>query len=1213
MKKRVLSLFMALALCFSMLPTAAWATENTTEPSTQLTEPTPVPQEPETPDQGENTEPSAAEAVAPVGEVSDTADSPHTHYLCGGDTCNKVGDHGDTETTFTEWTHSDYLPTAEGNYYLTSDVTLTTTWTCQDDVTLCLNGYSIKFTPISTANPPVISVADGKTFTLTDCNSSKSSKHFKKDDSTGRWVQDDNAGTINVDGGAIFCQNDMKGGCVQIEDNSTFNMYGGTICGNGADNGGGVYVSGGCTFNMYGGKIAGNTAAFTGGGVNVHGTFTMSGGSITENNAEIGGGVYVEKDSSSFNVAGNVTITGNKNADKAANNVYLRSDKTITILVAGLNQNARIGVTTAEAPEANPLIQIATGASSDTLDYARIFTPDVQNQDYEIIKIGNNLHLSGHQHSWTYTASGATITAKCSKCSASGGSVTIAAPAELTYNGSVKPATVTASSDWQGPAVSGITISYIKTDPYIQQLENGALPTNADTYTASIYLGEATASVKYTIDKATLTVTPTVGQSKKFGDADPTLTYAYSGEVSGETPAFDGALSRDPGEDVGTYNITKGSLALKDNSTFKTTNYNLVLDTAVVTFEITKGTYGGSAPTKTVNILKNYAGVQTGTLTAADFFTTAPPEAKITNAVPNSNPSSMMSLVGADSSGNFTYDSKTNITAASDESWTVTISSKNYTDINATLTFKLVDKTDVSAQIIFPNGTLTYNGAGQKYEKATISTTAAGTPVWAYIYAPADATASLDSAGLPKTAGTYTVTAKYEDDAHIGTKNATLTVGKATPTGAPTCTKITTSGKTLADAPLAIGTIAPAGGTLAWDMAATTVVAANTAYGWTYTPADTANYKALTGSLTPYAVSSGGGGGGGSSAATPSVSDKAAKELKNAKEGSTVTIDMKGETKLPASVTKEIAGKDVTVELDMGGGMVWSFNGLDVPKGGVRLDLGVKTGTKTIPAKVIHALTGETTTIQLQLNHNGPFGMSLKLSVDLGKTHDGLYANLYFYNPKSGELEFQSAGLISGGKASWAFDHASDYAIVIDKESHEPMTFTDVPGSAYYAEAVNWAVTKKITGGVGNNLFAPNDPCTRAQIVTFLWRTAGSPAPKAMSTFVDVSADAYYAKAVAWAVENGITTGTGDGKFSPDATCTRAQAVTFLYRASGAPAVSGNAAFSDVATNAYYAAAVKWAEKNGITGGIGGGLFGSGNDCTRAQIVTFLYRNYQSK
>ena len=732
--------------------------------------------------------------------------------------------------------------------------------------------------------------------------------------------------------------------------------------------------------------------------------------------------------------------------------------------------------------------------------------------------------------------------------------------------------------------------------------------TSAGNYTLATSGNQTTATANITVRD--LTVKPNSGQSKSYGTTpDPVLAYTSTGTVTGETAAFDGALSREAGEDVGQYDITKGSLELKDSGTFKATNYNLVLDTAVVTFEITKGTYTGSTPTKTVNILKNYAGVQTGTLTAADFFTTAPAEAKITAAHPDSTPINMMSLAGADASGNFTYASKTNITAASDESWTVTISSKNYTDITtAELIFKPVDKTDVNAQITFPNGTLTYNGAGQKYEKATISGVSGGT--WNYTYVANSGTgASLDSAGLPKTAGTYTVTAKYEDDAHIGTKNATLTVSKATPTGAPTCTKITTSGKTLADAPLAIGTIAPAGGTLAWDMAANTIVAANTAYGWTYTPADTANYKALTGSLTPYAVSSGGGGGGGGSAATPSVSDKAAKELKNAKEGSTVAIDMKGETKLPASVTKEIAGKDVTVELDMGGGMVWSFNGLDVPKGGVSLNLGVKTGTKTIPAKVINALTGEATTIQLQLNHNGPFGMSLKLSVDLGKKHDGLYANLYIYNPKSGELEFQSAGMISGGKASWVFDHASDYAIVIDKESHEPVTFPDVPDTAYYAEAVNWAVAKKITEGIGNKLFGSNDPCTRAQIVTFLWRAAGSPGPKTMSGFSDVPADSYYAKAVAWAVENGITGGTGDGKFSPDATCTRAQAVTFLYRASGMPAVSGNAAFSDVATNAYYAAAVKWAEKNGITGGIGGGLFGSNNNCTRAQIVTFIYRS----
>ena len=1563
MKKRFLSCLMAVALCLTLLPPAALAAE--------------------------------ADPAAPAGET-------HSHPICG-ETCTD-GTHTGNSLTWTGISSLNDI-NQTGNYYLTKDVTLSEPWTCNDDVTLCLNGYSIKAEHSST----IITVAQGKTFTLTDCNSSKSSKHFKKDDSSGRWVQDDD-GTITVNGGAVFHPGNKAGLGVNVPKNGTFTMYGGTICGNSGGSGGGVRVFLSGTFNMYGGTICGNigsygggvyvdpygtfnmsgNAAITGntgiysGGVSVDGTFNMSGdAAITGNGSPKGrGGVHMSRKDANMNVSGNVQIKdnwrgGTLTADKgvyikgdsgSANNLCLVQGQVVTIDDSnGLSSNAHIGVTTENVPA-----KIATGATKELSYYTNIFTPDVQNQGYMITKDENEnaLYLSAHQHNWGFTSNGATITATCSQCSASGGSVTIiapaaanlvydgnpkvakventvegltdpnitykqgnkdltkaptdagtytasitlgdatasveytiqradpkasdftfAAPSPLTYDGNAKTATVEPNTGINGmgavtvkyyqgetevppinagkynvkisveegtnynaaadltvgtlvinkikypgantaadtvrsgqattdktltlpelpdgasydtPAVGGttpalisaqsvsgttltysttkqannasatITIpvvgatnyndysivvtvtakdkedagvsittpptsktygeadftltatktapdsgtwSWVSSDDTILEIVTGAAtatPTikvkKADvngatltvTYESDTHMGSASATItvarkevtisgitannkeydgntnatvnasgatitgkvdgddltvsvatgstfdsadagsrtvtlgtlalggtsagNYTLATAgnqteaaanitarDLTVKPNSGQSKSYGTTpDPVLAYTSTGTVTGETAVFDGALSREAGEDVGQYDITKGSLELKDSGTFKATNYNLVLDTVVVTFEITKGTYGGSAPTKTVNILKNYAGVQTGRLTAADFFTTAPAEAKITNAVPNANFSNMMSIAGADtSSGNFTYASKTNITAASDASWTVTISSKNYTDITtAELIFKLVDKTDVNAQITFPNGTLTYNGAGQKYEKATISGVSGGT--WNYTYVANSGTgASLDSAGLPKTAGTYTVTAKYEDDAHIGTKPATLTVSKATPTGAPTCTKITTSSKTLADAVLAIGTIAPAGGTLTWDMPASTVVAANTAYGWTYTPADTANYKALTGSLTPYAVSSGGGGGGGSSAATPSVSDKAAKELKNAKEGSTVTIDMKGETKLPASVTKEIAGKDVTVELDMGGGIVWSFNGLDVPKGGVRLDLGVKTGTKTIPAKVINALTGETTTIQLQLNHNGPFGMSLKLSVDLGKKHDGLYANLYFYNPKSGELEFQSASMISGGKASWAFDHASDYAIVIDKESHEPMTFTDVPASAYYAEAVNWAVAKKITEGVGNDLFAPNQPCTRAQIVTFLWRAAGSPAPKNTGTaFGDVKSGSFYEQAVAWAVENGITGGTGDGKFSPDATCTRAQAVTFLYRASGAPAVSGNAAFSDVATNAYYADAVAWAAKNGVTDGIGGGQFGSGSDCTRGQIVTFMYRAY---
>ena len=169
--------------------------------------------------------------------------------------------------------------------------------------------------------------------------------------------------------------------------------------------------------------------------------------------------------------------------------------------------------------------------------------------------------------------------------------------------------------------------------------------------------------------------------------------------------------------------------------------------------------------------------------------------------------------------------------------------------------------------------------------------------------------------------------------------------------------------------------------------------------------------------------------------------------------------------------------------------------------------------------------------------------------------------------------------------------------------------FLDVPAGAYYEDAVVWAVGKGITSGTNATTFDPNGTCTRAQAVTFLWRAAGSPTPKTkLMPFPDVPIGSYYWNAVLWAIEQGITEGTSYLTFSPNDSCTRAQIVTFLWRAKGNPAVSGNAPFTDVAPDAYYAAAVTWAEKNGITGGIGNGLFGSNNTCTRAQIVTFLYR-----
>ncbi len=172
--------------------------------------------------------------------------------------------------------------------------------------------------------------------------------------------------------------------------------------------------------------------------------------------------------------------------------------------------------------------------------------------------------------------------------------------------------------------------------------------------------------------------------------------------------------------------------------------------------------------------------------------------------------------------------------------------------------------------------------------------------------------------------------------------------------------------------------------------------------------------------------------------------------------------------------------------------------------------------------------------------------------------------------------------------------------------------FYDVPNGAYFYEAVKWAVENGITTGVGNDLFAPEQPCTRAQIVTFLWRAAGSPEPKTVSSFTDVSASAYYAKAVAWAVENGVTNGMTETTFAPDATCTRGQSVTFLYRALKGSA-SGSTNFTDVKSDAFYADAINWAVANNVTNGTSNTTFSPNADCTRAEIVTFLYRAYQGK
>ena len=274
----------------------------------------------------------------------------------------------------------------------------------------------------------------------------------------------------------------------------------------------------------------------------------------------------------------------------------------------------------------------------------------------------------------------------------------------------------------------------------------------------------------------------------------------------------------------------------------------------------------------------------------------------------------------------------------------------------------------------------------------------------------------------------------------------------------------------------------------------------------------------------------------------------------------------------------------------------------DKTAGGYHPGTGTGTGATTYPITVKSAKNGDVTASHKTASK----GTAVTLTVDPDKGY--VLDTLTVLDGKDKEIKLTE----KNGKYTFTMP-ASKVTVAATFKASAPTgknPFIDVPAGSYYEDAVVWAVEKGITSGTSAVTFDPNGNCTRAQAVTFLWRAAGSPAPKTkVMPFADVKAGSYYYDAVLWAVEQGITKGSSETMFSPDATCTRAQIVTFLWRANGSPVASGNSAFTDVASDAYYAAAVTWAEKNGITGGIGGGLFGSNNNCTRAQIVTFLYRS----
>lgn len=341
----------------------------------------------------------------------------------------------------------------------------------------------------------------------------------------------------------------------------------------------------------------------------------------------------------------------------------------------------------------------------------------------------------------------------------------------------------------------------------------------------------------------------------------------------------------------------------------------------------------------------------------------------------------------------------------------------------------------------------------------------------------------------------------------------------------------------------------------------------------------------------------------------------------------TAEIDLSGtksgitDVTLPTDAVKKVADSDaesLTVKLP---DVTVSFDdkalaAVAEQSSGEDLSLSVNVGAannSNLTDAQKNAITGarELSVIEVSLSSNGEKisnfnGGSVTIDIPFQWSMKGLLRAYYIDengNKSAIDVTYKN------GVATLVLNHFSTYVV----EAVDALSFTDVSAKAYYFDAVAWAVKNKITSGQSDTLFAPDASCTRAQMVTFLWRANGSPEPTVTELpFTDVAADAYYAKAVLWAVENGITTGTSDTTFDPDGVVTRAEAVTFLWRAAGKP-IAGGSLFADVESTKYYAEAVRWAVTSGITNGMSDSTFAPNDICTRAHIVTFLYRAYRSK
>lgn len=453
---------------------------------------------------------------------------------------------------------------------------------------------------------------------------------------------------------------------------------------------------------------------------------------------------------------------------------------------------------------------------------------------------------------------------------------------------------------------------------------------------------------------------------------------------------------------------------------------------------------------------------------------------------------------------------------------------------------------------------------------------------------------------------------------------------KGTPKGAPTFTQAS-SGVELSSVKLSGAMKNAAGtevaGTFSWNDGNVTVTR-GTAYSWTFTPTDL-NYNTVTGTAVVWPASSGGGSGSSNvngsgddvsiSASGGSVTaSQMESAVKKADEGAAITIKSTSSTTvtLPVGGMEKAADNDNDVRLDLRyGEITLSARAIAGMTDGIssndKIKISITSQTSSKDETISDLLDKGAAVFDVSVTVNdvevhsfdGTLTITLTVS-NLSRISDPYVLHIL----TNGTMEYYAPDSISGNTITVkGIRNLSAFAVIPGSEVPQNNPFADVSTSDYYYDSVLWAVENGVTNGTSATTFGPDMAVSRAQMVTFLWRAHGSPKATGTNPFTDVSTSDYYYDAVLWAVANGVTNGTSATTFSPDTAVTRSQAVTFQWRAAGSPVVSGSS-FGDVAADAYYVNAVTWAVANGITNGTGGNSFSPDVVVSRAQAVTFLYR-----